>query len=104
MLNMIKRTFSQQKINLPMKMEEDGKYLKGSRHSSEKTFSFWDLTGNYQNRFCTDFSTNKTIATQLPSLKCQWGRTALGKRTWKYPDIETPKKKEWFQGHCMLEK
>jgi hypothetical protein len=44
MLNMIKRTFSQQKINLPMKMEEHGKYLKGSRHSSEKTFSFWDLT------------------------------------------------------------
>jgi hypothetical protein len=44
MLNMVKRTFSQQKINLPMKMEENGKYLKGSRHPCEKTFSFRDPT------------------------------------------------------------
>jgi hypothetical protein len=38
MPNMVKRTFSQQKFNLPMKMEENGKYLKEGRHSS------WDLT------------------------------------------------------------
>jgi hypothetical protein len=96
---MVKRTFSQQKINLP---NEDGgkwKVSEGKQHSScEKTFSFWESnTGkSYHNRFCTDFSSNKTIAAQLPSLKCQ-----LYVRC---PDIETPKKKEWFQGHCMLEK